>query len=126
MHSAQQKKQHRSPFTKWLKFKKKKKKPFTYSRWVTRGKTKLLKPEFGPYTFINSYIQGALGENQYHCFFPRVPKISRKNDCYRFILGQTWSNKINEIKIRALCIFKLIYTECSPKEAVSLLFLGSS
>ena len=41
MHSAQQKKQHHSPFTERLKFKKKKKKkPFTYSRWVKRGKTK--------------------------------------------------------------------------------------
>ena len=39
MRSAQQKKQHHSPFTERLKLKKKEK-PFTYSRWVKRGKTK--------------------------------------------------------------------------------------
>ena len=58
-------------------------------------------------------------------FFPKAPKILRKNDCYTFTLGQTQSNTINEIKIRALYIFKLLYTGCSRKEAISLLLLRS-
>ena len=59
-------------------------------------------------------------------FFPKAPKTLRKNDCYTFTLGQTWSNTINEIKIRALYIFKLLYTGCSRKEAISLVLLGST
>ena len=48
-------------------------------------------------------------------------KFREKSDFYTFTLGQTWQNKINKTRIRALYIFNLLYTGCSKKEAKSLL-----
>ena len=71
--------------------------------------------------FVKCYIQGALWKKQYHRSFCRAPKISRKHDFYTFTFGLTWLNKINKTRIRALYIFKLLYTGCSTKKAILLL-----
>ena len=70
--------------------------------------------------FVKCYIQVAQWKKQYHCSFHRASKILRKNDFYTFTLGLTWQNKINKTSIRALYIFKLLYTWCSTKELLLL------
>ena len=69
---------------------------------------------------------GAPQKKPYHCSFRGAAKISRRNDFYTFTLGQTWKNKVNKIRIRALYIFKLLYAECSTKEVITLLLSGSA
>ena len=43
-----------------------------------------------------------------------------------FTLVQKWQNKINKARIRALKIFKMLYTGRSTKEAMSLLLSEST
>ena len=57
--------------------------------------------------------------------FGKQLKLQEKRVFYTFTLGQTWQNKINKIRIRALYIFNLLYTGCSTKGAPTLLLLRS-
>ena len=52
-------------------------------------------------------------------------QFREKSDFYAFTMGQTWQNKINKIRIRALYIFNLLYTGCCTKGAPTLLLLRS-
>ena len=58
--------------------------------------------------------------------FAEHQKFQEKNDFYTFTLGQTWQNKINKTRIRALYISNLLYAGCSTKEAITLLLLWNT
>ena len=45
---------------------------------------------------------GCPWKKQNYCFFHGAPIISRKKDFYIFSLVQTWQNKINKTRIRAI------------------------
>ena len=82
--------------------------------------------ESGHHTYWNFYIQGAPRKKQYHCFFygcflHGAPQGLRKSGFYRSILGELRQIKIK--KIRWPYIWKMLYTDCSTKEAISLILL---
>ena len=68
----------------------------THALWVNGGKSKLKKLKSGLYTFLESYIKGALRKKQYNCFFGEAPKISK--------ISITHQNK--KTKIRRIYILK--------------------
>ena len=54
------------------------------------------KLESRDYTVWNCCVHNALRKKQWHYFFCGAPKISRKNDLYKFTLGEKWQNKIKK------------------------------
>ena len=88
---------------------------FTQVFWVISGKSKQ-KKQIQHATHFK--MQGVPPKKQYHCFFRKAPKISRKNKFYTRNLSGQWQMKI-EKKSRDYTFSKCLHTWCSTENATA-------